>query len=74
MRLEKLRKQIDHLDEKLITLLNERVDVALEIGKTKKEQVGEIYVPSREKAVFDRVSELNENGSLPADAVKAIYR
>ena len=74
MSLEKLRKQIDHLDEKLIKLLNERIDVALEIGKTKKEQGGEIYVPAREKAVFDRVSELNEAGSLPADAVKAIYR
>lgn len=74
MSLDKLRKQIDHLDEKLIKLLNERVDVALEIGKTKKEQGGEIYVPAREKAVFDRVSALNEGGSLPSDAVRAIYR
>ncbi len=74
MSLEKLREQIDHLDEKLIKLLNERIDVVLEIGKTKKEQGGEIYVPSREKAVFDRVVALNESGSLPADAVKAIYR
>ncbi len=74
MSLDKLRKQIDHLDEKLIKLLNERIGVALEIGKTKKEQGGEIYVPSREKAVFDRVAALNESGPLPAEAVRAIYR
>ncbi|MBI9020734.1 MAG: prephenate dehydratase [Verrucomicrobia bacterium] len=74
MSLEKLRKQIDHLDEKLIKLLNERIEVALEIGKTKKEQGGEIYVPAREKAVFDRVTALNKAGLLPAEAVRAIYR
>ena len=74
MSLDKLRKQIDKLDEKLIDLLNDRVNVALEIGKRKKESGGEIYVPSREKAVFDRVSKLNENGPLPERAVRAIYR
>ncbi len=74
MSLEKLRKQIDHLDEKLIKLLNERVNVALEIGKTKKESGGEIYVPAREKAVFDKISELNQNGPLPDKSARAIYR
>lgn len=74
MNLDKLRKQIDKLDEKLIELLNERVNVALEIGKTKKEQGGEIYVPSREKAVFDKISALNKAGPLPDKSVRAIYR
>ncbi len=73
MSLEKLRKQIDVLDEQLIKLLNERVKVALEIGKTKKEQGGEIYVPSREKAVFERIARLNE-GPLPEESARAIYR
>ena len=74
MSLDKLRKQIDKLDEKLVELLNERVNVALEIGKTKKEQGGEIYVPSREKAVFDKISALNEAGPLPDKSARAIYR
>jgi chorismate mutase/prephenate dehydratase len=74
MSLDKLRKQIDRLDEKLIELLNERVSVALEIGKTKKESGGEIYVPSREKAVFERISRLNQDGPLPDKSVRAIYR
>lgn len=74
MNLEKLRKQIDQLDAKLVELLNERVNVALEIGKTKKESGGEIYVPSREKAVFERIAELNKEGPLPDKSVRAIYR
>ena len=74
MSLDKLRKQIDKLDAKLIELLNERVSVALEIGKTKKEQGGEIYVPAREKAVFERICELNKQGPLPDKSARAIYR
>ena len=74
MNLDHLRNQIDSLDEKLITLLNDRINVALEIGAAKKKSGGEIYVPSREKAVFERVSKLNEDGPLPEDAVRAIYR
>lgn len=74
MSLEKLRKKIDQLDAKLVELLNERVSVALEIGKTKKEQGGEIYVPSREKAVFERICDLNKDGPLPDKSARAIYR
>jgi chorismate mutase/prephenate dehydratase len=74
MSLDDLRKQIDQLDEQLVKLLNERVEVALEIGKTKKEQGGEIYVPSREKAVFERICALNKEGPLPDKSARAIYR
>lgn len=73
MSLQKLRKQIDSLDEELVRLLNERVRVALEIGAAKKEAGGEIYVPAREKEVFDRVVALNE-GPLAGQSVRAIYR
>jgi chorismate mutase/prephenate dehydratase len=73
MSLEKLRKQIDVLDEELIRLLNERVKIALEIGRTKREQGAEIYVPSREKAVLNRIARLN-SGPLPASSARAIYR
>ncbi|MFA5689434.1 MAG: prephenate dehydratase [Kiritimatiellales bacterium] len=73
MNLESLRKKIDSLDEELVKLLNERVKVALEVGKIKKEQGGEIYVPAREREVFKRIEKLN-GGPLPHDAARAIYR
>lgn len=73
MSLEILRSQIDQLDAELVKLLNERIKVAMEIGKTKKQQGGEIYVPSREKAVFERIAALNA-GPLPPESARAIYR
>lgn len=73
MSLNKLRKQIDSLDEKLVELLNDRIKVALEIGAAKKESGGEIYVPSREKEVFERIASLNA-GPMPEGSARAIYR
>lgn len=71
--LNKLRAKIDELDEKLVELLNARVKVALEIGAAKKQSEHEIYVPAREKAVFDRVNNLNP-GPLLQQSLEAIYR
>ena len=71
--LDILRSKIDELDNQLVHLLNERVKVALEIGAAKKQKQGEIYVPAREKAVFDRVNGLNE-GPLLQQSLEAVYR
>ncbi len=73
MNLEGLRKQIDALDSAIVHLLNERIKVVLEIGEAKKENGAEIYVPSRERAVFDKIKALNK-GPLPAESAHAIYR
>jgi chorismate mutase/prephenate dehydratase len=73
MNLEKQRKEIDRLDAQIVRLLNERTTHALEIGRVKKECGGEIYVPAREKMVFDRVDALNE-GPLLDKNLNAIYR
>lgn len=73
MNLDKYRKEIDKLDAKIVHLLNERTKCALEIGRVKKETGGEIYVPAREKMVFDRVDALNE-GPLRDNNLNAIYR
>lgn len=73
MNLDDLRKKIDSMDAELVRLLNERTGIVLEIGKLKRSQGEEVYVPAREKEVLDRVSKLNE-GPLKADSVQAIYR
>ena len=72
--LDNLRAKIDHLDGELVRLLNERVRVALDIGAQKKRKQGEIYVPAREKAVFDRVNKLNQDGPLLQQSLEAVYR
>ena len=73
MNLDHLRDQIDSLDEEIVRLLNERIRVVQAIGEAKKESGAEIYVPSRERAVFEKIKRLNE-GPLPEESAHAIYR
>lgn len=73
MNLDDLRKQIDSLDEEIVRLLNERINVVLSIGEEKKKAGAEIYVPARERAVFDKIRALNK-GPLPDESAHAIYR
>lgn len=73
MSLDELRKKIDAIDEKLVELINERAQIVIEIGKLKQSSAAPIYVPHREKAVFDKIAELNK-GPLPDKALTAIWR
>jgi|TARA_A100001015_G_scaffold90178_1_gene100430 chorismate mutase/prephenate dehydratase len=73
MNLDHLRDQIDSLDGEIVRLLNERIQVVQAIGEAKKESGAEIYVPSRERAVFEKIKRLNE-GPLPEESAHAIYR
>ena len=73
MSLEQIRKKIDQLDAKIIQLLNERTDLAVEIGKLKTQRGAEIYAPDRESDVYRKIESLAK-GPLPQDALKAIYR
>lgn len=73
MSLEDLRKQIDSIDARLIELVNERARVVVEVGKLKQAEAAPIYVPHREKAVFERISQLNK-GPLPDKTLIAIWR
>lgn len=74
MNLDHLRQQIDSFDSEIVRLLNERIKVVLEIGKAKEDAGAEIYVPSRERAVFEKIRMLNLDGPLPDESAHAIYR
>ena len=71
--LQKLRRQIDALDARLVKLLNERTRRVLKIGRLKQATGGEIYAPDREEAVLQRVLAQN-TGPLTAESLRAIYR
>ena len=73
MSLDELRQKIDAIDEKLVELINERARVAVEVGKLKQGSETPIYVPHREKAVLDKIAEINK-GPLPDKAISAIWR
>jgi chorismate mutase / prephenate dehydratase len=73
MDLENLRQKIDACDEEIIRLLNERMTVVKQIGEAKNQSGGEVYVPAREKKVFERIAEKNA-GPMPDAALRAVYR
>lgn len=71
--LQPIREQIDHLDRELVRTLNERLTLAAEIGRLKRNTGGQIYVPEREDAVFRKVTALSQ-GPIKSEALQAIYR
>jgi len=68
-----LRKKIDQIDEKIVELLNERASLAQRIGQTKILGQEGVFVPSREKEIFQKISSLNR-GPLSEPAIRSIYR
>jgi chorismate mutase/prephenate dehydratase len=73
MSLIKLRKKIDHIDNKIVSLLGDRANLSRLIGKEKVKHNKGIYSPDREKEVLDKIKKLNK-GPMTSEAVEAIYR
>jgi len=70
--LDRLRAQIDAINLKLVRLLNQRAKVAQAIGHLKQASGAAIYQPARERAVLDRVTELNA-GPLTGEHLRRIF-
>lgn len=71
--LKERRKQIDVIDQKLLSLLNRRLSIALEIGKIKKEMGEKIYNPKREDEILKRLN-LKNRGPLKEEDLKKIFK
>ena len=68
-----LRNKIDGLDSELVRLLNERAEVAKEIGEIKARVGLPVYRPEREAEVLKKICGKNE-GPLPNESLVAIWR
>lgn len=73
MKIDDYRQQIDALDLELLELLNQRARLAMAIGSEKAKISAPVFVPEREKAVLDRLQELNQ-GPLTMAGIQEIYR
>ena len=73
MNIAEHRKVVDHIDEQLIKLLNERARHILEIGAIKLKAGHEIYAPHRELAVLQRICKMNP-GPITSASLRSIYR
>lgn len=72
-KLSDLRREIDKIDEQLLYLINQRAKLAQQVGEIKKENNLPIFVPSREKEIFERIEKLNP-GPLQPEIIKHIFR
>ena len=63
---------MDLINQKLLTLLNQRLRITLEIGKVKKEMGKKIYDTEREKEILDRLKRKNR-GPLKEEDLKKIF-
>ncbi len=71
-KLDKLRSQINKVDDEILNLLNERAKIVIDIGKIKKSKHLEISQPEREESIIKRVVDKSE--ILPKESIKAIWK
>jgi len=72
LKLIKRRKELDLINEKLLTLLNQRLRITMDIGKVKKEMGKKIYDAERENEIFDRLKQKNR-GPLKEEDLRKIF-
>lgn len=73
--LSELRARIDQLDQRILHLINERAQCAIEVARTKQAEgeTGSFYRPDREAQVLRRIKELNP-GPLSDEAAAHLFR
>ena len=70
--LDKLRKEIDELDIKLLYLLNQRAELVLQVAKIKLEGGKKLFDPTRERDIFVNLTGKNP-GPLTPDAIVRLF-
>jgi len=56
--LEKLRREMDALDEQIVELLRRRAGVSAQVGQVKPGDGRSVYAPAREAELLDRLTRL----------------
>ncbi len=70
--LAELRVKIDSIDTELLELLNQRAQIAHEVGLLKKVDGSPVFRPDREKQVIERV-QTNSQGPLKSESLGFIW-
>jgi shikimate dehydrogenase len=68
-KLDKHRREIDRIDDKLLDLINRRLSIAKEIGKIKDHANTAVIDTTRESHVIQRLFSLNQDGLLSQKAL-----
>jgi len=71
--LEKLRKEIDKIDDEILRLLNKRGKLVREVGKLKVKEKISYFDPTRQAKILERLKEKNK-GPYPYKAIENIFK
>lgn len=71
--LKDLREAIDTVDDRILDLLNERARFVLEVGRLKSAEKKEFHVPSRERQIYERLTNAN-SGPFPNEGLRSVFR
>ena len=72
---KKIRSEIDEIDQKVLSLITKRFQLAIDISK-EKQKLGykdNFYSPEREAEVLNNIAKLNK-GPAKTDDILRIYR
>ena len=71
--LERLRREIDGIDDRLLALLNERARVVQAVGRLKQSRQTPVYEAGRERQIVDRLTRANP-GPFPDRGLAPVFR
>lgn len=72
-KIKSLRNKVDRLDEKILSLLQKRIELVKKIGKIKSENNLPVFDPARESEIIQRLKKLNMN-RIPEDKLELIFK
>ena len=73
MSLRRLRAQIDRVDRQLLRLLSRRAELALRVGRIKRQRGVPVFDSRREQRVLRQMARLNR-GPLATASVRKIFQ
>src|SRR5688572_18793091 len=68
-----LRAEIDRIDDEILERLNRRAKLVGDVASLKERMQVPFYVPSRERAIVDRLAAANP-GPFPTDAIRPVFQ
>jgi len=71
--LKKLRERIDETDTQLVELLHRRAEIVLQVREAKGREKADVYSPSREQQILERVRTLAKEGNFPEKSLDQVF-
>lgn len=70
--LDNLRKKINEIDNQILELIADRALNVKKVGELKHKSNGFIYIPEREKQIFEKLKSMNKS-EIPNESIIAIF-